>query len=73
MYTNVFPLFPSPLGVIFSLIIINFNKGGYQMYVKKFPSPLGVIFSLILLKEKKYSMIIILTFPSPLGVIFSLI
>ena len=36
--------FPSPLGVIFSLI------GGSLMYCvidEKFPSPLGVIFSLI--------------------------
>ena len=38
-------LFPSPLGVIFSLIIKKMMMEVY--YLKKFPSPLGVIFSLI--------------------------
>jgi len=39
--------FPSPLGVIFSLIIIAVLEYGKLVYIG-FPSPLGVIFSLIL-------------------------
>ena len=62
--------FPSPLGVIFSLIK-DVKDLWYSNY-SKFPSPLGVIFSLILifqfyLVQKSF------VFPSPLGVIFSLI
>ena len=37
-------MFPSPLGVIFSLILSTFC---HHNACTKFPSPLGVIFSLI--------------------------
>ena len=62
-------LFPSPLGVIFSLIKKMLRTLALNL---KFPSPLGVIFSLI---KKEYLLHLdnTLLFPSPLGVIFSLI
>ena len=67
------PAFPSPLGVIFSLIIDpqTLEAKGLECL---FPSPLGVIFSLIRNKDDiqrhwKFQN----EFPSPLGVIFSLI
>ena len=41
--------FPSPIGVIFSLILKNKNFGGIKN--ETFPSPIGVIFSLIKLYE----------------------
>ena len=63
--------FPSPLGVIFSLMkkqdLINLAGN------LKFPSPLGVIFSLIGLISKTNIIEFKVKFPSPLGVIFSLI
>ena len=40
-------MFPSPLGVIFSLMLV--DKGYIkQSLISEFPSPLGVIFSLML-------------------------
>ena len=43
--------FPSPLGVIFSLI--NDVPATYPYNTEMFPSPLGVIFSLIRLSKEK--------------------
>ena len=60
--------FPSPLGVIFSLII----KEIHPLNAIKFPSPLGVIFSLIYSVTDAQPFLVV-EFPSPLGVIFSLI
>ena len=67
----LFNKFPSPLGVIFSLI--NHRPFGHSYTLDGvFPSPLGVIFSLI---GTIITAIVFPTamFPSPLGVIFSLI
>jgi len=44
---KIVSLFPSPLGVIFSLI--HLHKYPYHPFLSSFPSPLGVIFSLICL------------------------
>ena len=41
--------FPSPIGVIFSLIKITTNNNGTK--TAQFPSPIGVIFSLIFYKK----------------------
>ena len=41
-------MFPSPIGVIFSLIKIKFNSMNILRYLILFPSPIGVIFSLII-------------------------
>ena len=61
--------FPSPLGVIFSLI----KDADLLKECTEFPSPLGVIFSLINMKKIKRNKKEVFSFPSPLGVIFSLI
>ena len=63
-------MFPSPLGVIFSLILVPLSLKYKSI---KFPSPLGVIFSLIGYIRITTNEIIKRQFPSPLGVIFSLI
>ena len=63
--------FPSPLGVIFSIIKIKKELKGYEK-TRLFPSPLGVIFSLIFIGTWD-ECIDYIEFPSPLGVIFSLI
>ena len=48
--TSTLNKFPSPLGVIFSLI---YKKGEFMIKIKNvFPSPLGVIFSLIRKKQQ---------------------
>ena len=62
-------MFPSPLGVIFSLICSGEDLN--LLNLDMFPSPLGVIFSLI--KDVFLFMKKVFKFPSPLGVIFSLI
>ena len=64
-------MFPSPIGVIFSLIL---NEKEFKNIEKafKFPSPIGVIFSLISM-YKFATGETINEFPSPIGVIFSLI
>ena len=63
--------FPSPLGVIFSLMSI--IASGALLGSNRFPSPLGVIFSLIKIQLKLWKIGELKMFPSPLGVIFSLI
>ena len=65
--------FPSPIGVIFSLIK-NLTKNMEYLRDGEFPSPIGVIFSLIMVEpfgvmDPK----LVARFPSPIGVIFSLI
>ena len=63
--------FPSPIGVIFSLILnIWFSEWLRGLL---FPSPIGVIFSLIHSEEGVYRCLFSYEFPSPIGVIFSLI
>ena len=70
-YYESLTAFPSPLGVIFSLINLLFPEPvGPTM---AFPSPLGVIFSLILICVSPSTTSAGSVFPSPLGVIFSLI
>ena len=64
--------FPSPHGVMFSLILKNEKVLSAKKF-KKFLSPLGVIFSLIRYTGEFDKTSQTAEFPSPLGVIFSLI
>ena len=64
-------MFPSPIGVIFSLINNFFTCATFKY--SKFPSPIGVIFSLIQKVRIWIDNAKIFRFPSPIGVIFSLI
>ena len=52
-------LFPSPLGVIFSLI---FKRCYFIIRCNKFPSPLGVIFSLILFLLQIHLLLLLTSF-----------
>ena len=44
-------LFPSPIGVIFSLMLGEYACSN-SLFLSQFPSPIGVIFSLILYSKK---------------------
>ena len=46
-------MFPSPIGVIFSLIQVVIVGLGFMVAVL-FPSPIGVIFSLIIIDDRAY-------------------
>ena len=65
-------MFPSPIGVIFSLIRrVSVPDGNFEEL--SFPSPIRVIFSLMLNRVLASGNTESAKFPSPIGVIFSLI